>query len=1064
MVIAGPGTGKTELLSMRAANILKKTDTLPESILCLTFTDSGAAAMRERLTKIIGKDAYKVAIHTFHSFGSEVINQHGEYFYQGAHFRPADDLATHEILTAIFNELDHDSLIASKMNGEFTYLRDAMTAISDLKRSGLTSDELLNVIEANTELLDAVEPDLASIFSSRVNVGTADQLRPLVEKSNSLPEPNLPAGITPLAQSFSLSLSHALEDADEQGSTKPVTAWKNKWLTKDTQGRIVFKDRSRHDKLRAISFVYFKYLSRMQEAELFDYDDMILRVTHALEVFDDLRFNLQEKYQYIMVDEFQDTNLAQMRILSNLTSHPANEGMPNILVVGDDDQAIYSFQGADISNILTFRDRYPKAQLISLVDNYRSGEEILQTARSVITQGSDRLEQHVDELDKTLTAHRPGQASVALIESETEAGERQWLVDEISRQIKQGSAPNEIAVLTRRHAEIAKLLPHFLSAGISVSYERRDNVLELDPVVMLIRLARIITLLAEQKLDQADRLLPELLAHPAWNIEPNDLWKLSLTAYDNRGRWLDTMAVMPAFTSIHKLLIDLTAKSLVEPFEPLLDQLMGLPADQVNEGTPTSPLREFYFSADKLNDHPDIYMTYLEGLRTIRSAIRDHYTTESVNLASFVEFVDLHSQTGQTLTSIRSSGDQENSVHLMTAHKSKGLEFDTVFVTGVVDSAWGERVRGRSRLISYPENLPIGAVGDSVDERLRLFFVAITRAKRQLVMSYSTQSDTGKSLERASFVAELQPRIVELSVKDEFENRKEEHWYMRLTEPVSELKVLLQPMLKNYKLSATHLGNFLDVSRGGPKSFLINNLLRFPQAMSPNAAYGSAIHAALQKAHSHLSATQKRRALEDILRDFETELAQHRLSESDIEKYNQRGTAALQEFLDQHYDSFTTTQKVELNFAGQNSLVERAHLTGKLDLVDFNEFEREIIVTDYKTGHPAASWKGKTDYEKMKLHRYRQQLMFYKLLVENSRSYHNYTVTKGVLQFVEPTREGEVLELTDDFSQTEIEEFGQLINRVWDKIVSLDLPDTSQYEQNYKGMLAFEKDLIDGNI
>lgn len=1062
MVIAGPGTGKTELLSMRAANILKKTDTLPESILCLTFTDSGAAAMRERLTKIIGKDAYKVAIHTFHSFGSEVINQHGEYFYQGAHFRPADDLATHEILTAIFNELDHDSLIASKMNGEFTYLRDAMTAISDLKRSGLTSDELLNVIEANTELLDTVEPDLVSIFSSRVNVGTADQLRPLVEKSNSLPEPNLPAGITPLAQSFSLSLSHALEDADAQGSTKPVTAWKNKWLTKDTQGRIVFKDRSRHDKLRAISFVYFKYLSRMQEAELFDYDDMILRVTHALEVFDDLRFNLQEKYQYIMVDEFQDTNLVQMRILSNLTSHPANEGMPNILVVGDDDQAIYSFQGADISNILSFRDHYPKAQLIPLVDNYRSGEEILATARSVITQGEDRLEQRIDELDKTLTAHRPGQATVSLVEAETEADERQWLVNEIAQQIKQGVSPSSIAVLTRRHAEIAKLLPYFMSAGISVAYERRDNVLQLDPVVMLVKLARIVTLLSTQKLDQADQLLPELIAHPAWGIDAHDLWKLSLTAYDNRSRWLDTMATMPAFTDIHKLLIELAAKSLVEPFEPLLDQLMGF--DRTDDETPVSPLREFYFSAEKLNDQPDTYLTYLEGLRTIRSAIRDHYTTETVDLASFVEFVDLYSQTGQALTSIRRSGNQTDSVNLMTAHKSKGLEFDLVYVTGVVDSAWGERVRSRSRLISYPENLPIGAVGDSVDERLRLFFVAITRAKAQLTMSYAKQSDTGKSLDRASFVAELTPELAEPSASNTADSQIDDHWYMRLTEPVNDLKVLLQPTLDNYKLSATHLGNFLDVSRGGPKSFLINNLLRFPQAMSPDAAYGSAIHAALQKAHSHLSATQKRRALEDILRDFETELAQHRLSESDVEKYNQRGTAALQEFLGQHYDSFATTQKVELNFAGQNSLVERAHLTGKLDLVDFDEFEREIIVTDYKTGHPAASWKGKTDYEKMKLHRYRQQLMFYKLLVENSRSYHNYTVTKGVLQFVEPTREGEVLELTDDFSQTEIEEFAQLINRVWDKIVSLDLPDTSQYEQNYKGMLAFEKDLIDGNI
>src|ERR1035437_9408703 len=93
MVIAGPGTGKTELLSVRTANILKKTDTLPENILCLTFTDSGANAMRERLVGTIGKDAYKVAVHTFHGFGSEVINQYGEFFYEGAHFRPADELS-----------------------------------------------------------------------------------------------------------------------------------------------------------------------------------------------------------------------------------------------------------------------------------------------------------------------------------------------------------------------------------------------------------------------------------------------------------------------------------------------------------------------------------------------------------------------------------------------------------------------------------------------------------------------------------------------------------------------------------------------------------------------------------------------------------------------------------------------------------------------------------------------------------------------------------------------------------------------------------------------------------
>ncbi|MDQ5932637.1 MAG: ATP-dependent helicase UvrD/PcrA, partial [Patescibacteria group bacterium] len=134
MVVAGPGTGKTELLSMRAANILRRTDTLPENILCLTFTESGAAAMRRRLTEIIGKDAYKVAIHTFHSFGSEVINKNSEYFYQGADFRPASDLSAYELLRTIFDTLDFSNPLSGKMNEEYTHLPDTLTAISELKK------------------------------------------------------------------------------------------------------------------------------------------------------------------------------------------------------------------------------------------------------------------------------------------------------------------------------------------------------------------------------------------------------------------------------------------------------------------------------------------------------------------------------------------------------------------------------------------------------------------------------------------------------------------------------------------------------------------------------------------------------------------------------------------------------------------------------------------------------------------------------------------------------------------------------------------------------------------
>ena len=165
LVVAGPGTGKTELLSMRVANILRRTDTLPENILCLTFTDSGASAMQARLADIIGPTAYRVAIQTFHSFGADTINHNSEYFYNGANFTAADDLATHSFLTQIFDLLDYSNPLASKMNGEYTHLRDASAVIGELKKAGLSSEELLEIIRSNDETLDAVESKLAAVFA-----------------------------------------------------------------------------------------------------------------------------------------------------------------------------------------------------------------------------------------------------------------------------------------------------------------------------------------------------------------------------------------------------------------------------------------------------------------------------------------------------------------------------------------------------------------------------------------------------------------------------------------------------------------------------------------------------------------------------------------------------------------------------------------------------------------------------------------------------------------------------------------------------------------------------------
>ena len=1082
LVVAGPGTGKTELLSMRAANILRVTDTLPENILCLTFTDSGANAMRARLASIIGTDAYKVAIQTFHSFGTEIINHHSEYFYRGADFSPADEVATYSILTDIFEELDYNNPLASKMNGDFTHLRDTAQVISELKQAGLSSSELLQIIDSNEKLLDAVEPELAAIFANRISKTTIALLPPIANKIAELPAPQLPPAIAPLADALALSMARAFDEAVASGKTTPITAWRNTWLEKDARGEFVFKDRKRHAKLRAVAPIYDQYLAEMRQAELFDYDDMILNVVQAIEQYPDLRFNLQERYQYIMVDEFQDTNLAQLRILFNLTDTPHGDA-PNIMAVGDDDQAIYSFQGADVGNIHRFRKRYPDHASVVLTDNYRSSQTILDRAREIITQASGRLETSMD-IDKHLLAHANNTSSqVTLSSLPSRQEEFAWIAESIQENITKGIKPSEIAVIARRHSDLIALLPYLNHGGIAVNYERRDNVLDDERVQLLELMARICVDIAAGEHDEANSLLPELVAQPMFDFDSEAIWRLSLQAYRNRTNWLEAMLASPTFQPLAKWLLDRAKASLTEPLETFLDTLIGVPqnytanddTDDDNDDSdaackPTkshrnafiSPFYQYYFNSDILDSSPDTYLTALEALQTLRGKLREGAPDSTLLASDFLTLIDTYRQLNIPVVSIqRASETAQNAINLMSAHKSKGLEFDTVYVINSIDSMWGERVRSRSRLIGYPENLAISPNADSYDERIRLYFVAMTRAKRQLYLSYARSDDTAKDTLKASFLAgtNLQEIDRQPSSTAALAEQSEIVWHDRLTAPINRtMKELLAPTLENYKLSVTHLNNFIDVTRGGPQNFLLNNLLRFPQAKSANAIYGTLIHAVLQHAHSHLAASGTRKPIEDITGEFIRLLHQQNLSDADLALYSKRGIEALEAFLSAKYDTFKPSQKPELSFAGQGVILGQARLTGSLDLVDING--QAITVTDYKTGKPSTSWTGKSDYEKIKLHKYRQQLMFYELLCANSRDYARYKFAGAVLQFVELDSRGDICQLDDRFSRDELADFQRLIAAVWHCITTLELPDISSYQANYRGMIQFEKDLI----
>jgi DNA helicase-2/ATP-dependent DNA helicase PcrA len=208
----------------------------------------------------------------------------------------------------------------------------------------------------------------------------------------------------------------------------------------------------------------------------------------------------------------------------------------------------------------------------------------------------------------------------------------------------------------------------------------------------------------------------------------------------------------------------------------------------------------------------------------------------------------------------------------------------------------------------------------------------------------------------------------------------------------------------------------------------------------------------------------KKQAVEDIVSVFEQNLKNQHMKPEDFKEFIQKGSDVLRNFFEKKYDTFSTDQYTELNFASQHSILDKAHITGKLDVVEIDKTNRTVKVIDYKTGKPSRSWSGRTDYEKIKLHKYKQQLLFYKLLVENSRDFHDYSVDTATMQFIEPLTDNDVVSLDTEFDKDELARLKKLINAVWKHVVNLDLPDISKYEPNYKGMLAFEQDLIDGSI
>ncbi len=1095
MVVAGPGSGKTQILSLRVANILNETDIPPHGILCLTFTEAGAVNMLNRLKTIIGIEAYKVNIFTFHAFGTNIISRYPQYFFNHASLSPADELVQREIMTKILESLDHKNPFASYHPEEgYVFLKDILSRISQIKKAGISPSEFNSINLHNKIILNQINKLIGEVFVDRLSTKIFPKIEKLIKDWEGIDISNFPSDyFKPISLPLITTLKKALDESISENKTGPLGEWKKKYTT-GTNENIILKSFEGDEKLENLGIIYKKYKKELFERGYFDYDDMILEVIEAVKKNENLKAELQEQFLYIMIDEFQDTNDAQIRLIRLLIDNPVNENKPNIMVVGDDDQAIYRFQGADVSNIMNFHENYGGINKpIVMTENYRSGQNILDLARSIIITGGNRLEGIVPGINKELISsgdeNKKYKGEIKKLKFKTKEHQYHNIALRIKYLIEKGHNPKDIAVISRKHRELENLVPFMHHFNLPIVYEKQQNVLATPHIHQLIEICRYLDKAQGETPSSGDSLLPEILSYPFWGISPRTIWEISLKAKSKRDdkeadiSWLSIMLEHndKKVRDIGEFFVSLLTRVRYEPVEYILESLIGanipLIPDNGNDEFITdienintkfvSPYKDFYFNKNKLENNKPEYLRFLSGLKFFINALRNHKGQSLLKVSDLINFVNIHESSDILLNDTSPFTGAENAVQLMSAHKSKGLEFDTVFLLSCQDDNWSKG--GMRNKIRLPENLPIEPGSDDGDDDLRLFYVALTRSKKNLYLSTYSHSNDGKESVEVKFLNnELVVDDKEIHDEDIDTSSILETTTPNYTDKVyiESEKAFLAPLVENYKLSATHFNNYLDIFyKEGPITFFEQNLVRFPQPMSISNVFGNSIHKTMELFLLKYKESGKIPSKEDVINLFTKDLSKKRISSLDLEKYLKRGTDALEVFYDEKMTDFKMADRSEVDFSNEGVVLNDAHITGKIDLLRIVD-DNFADVFDFKTGN-FISEKNKTDKDKYKEWSYKNQIIFYKLLIENSKNYKNYKMRNGVFLFVEPevTKGIPIIhENNIEFTEEDVIKTKKLIEIIFNKIKNLDFVNVDAYPKTIKGIAQFEDDLLSSKI
>ncbi len=971
MVMAGPGTGKTQVLATRIANILDKQDVEPSNILALTFTDAGVFSMRKRLVELIGTAGYFVSIMTFHSFASEVITSYPEKFPIQKNSEPLSDFEKFEIFEELLTTTKLKEL--KPLNAPLYYIDAVISQISQLKREYVSPDKLERLIKDDQLIL---AEDIQEYW-------------------------------------------HKQEDKKRRGKK-----------SKDKLSVKLFRRQRVIKRQQELLLIYTKYLAQLKVKKRYDFDDMISFVVQAFEHDEELLLDYQERYQYILVDEYQDTNASQNRIVELLASFW--EENPHLFVVGDPHQSIFRFQGASAENMLEFIKKYPSAKVITLTIGYRCNQDVYDTAYHLVQDSSLSKMELPKIMQKALftklIAVNQQNLAVTVYEAENKTVELLFLVEEIKKLEKQGVSLDEVAVLYKNNSEVVAIQEMLEKWDIKYELAVGGNALD-DLLVQ--QLLTFFQVMRDTAHGESNPHLFTIMQYQWLSLDRLTVYKLVRIANKLRLSILDILD--KEYSDLTKLVNDKELHPTKVEFNSLVsfkDKLLRwyhkshdlmfhewfslvVNHKKDNDGFAFIP---YLISRPIKTDH--LYVINSLYTEVKRMVSNNH----SFSLDDFLYRIQVM-QEHRVKIKVDDLNITKNRVALSTAHSSKGKQWQYVFILSCNDKKWGNQVH--RELIPLPDGILTNtdiSKREKNDDDLRLFYVALTRSSKKSYLSWSKTKENGKEINASMFITQIKDFTKPLAIKQQqyLSSSALELLEKKLTttkdyqlELTAKEKAFFEKLVDEFKLSVTSLNAYLR----DPQDFLINSLLRAPKAKQPFMSFGTAIHRSLEDFYLNYQQLNKIMTVDELINSFVTALTKERLSDDEFIRRKEYGAEVLTKYYNKYLKTPVTPLMMEKSFNGIILLdgANEIKLSGRIDRVDLiDKTKRTIRVVDYKTGKFKSDKvvngvSGTDDFSKRERELpeiirgpMKRQLIFYKLLAQLDKTF-PYTVTKAEFDYIEPT-------------------------------------------------------------